>query len=75
MRWLGRTYQGALEAVLAVVIMVVLGAFADSHFGTTPILLLSGLAIGFGAFVLRLVRLLRETQRPSGDDGGPPEER
>ncbi len=69
-RWLGRAYQGALEAVLALVIMPVLGAWADSRFETGPVLFLLGLAIGFGSFVLRLVRLLGELERqPPG--GGP----
>lgn len=63
-RWLGRAYQGALEAVLAVVVMAVLGALADRRFDTAPVLVLLGLAIGFGSFVLRLVRLLRELQEP-----------
>jgi F0F1-type ATP synthase assembly protein I len=69
-RWLGRTYQGALEAVLAIVIMAVIGAYADSHFDTAPVLFLVGLAIGFGSFVLRLLRLLKEVQTPPEDDGG-----
>lgn len=72
-RWLGRAYQGALEAVLAVVIMGVAGAVADSHFDTSPVLLLVGLGIGFGSFALRLVRLVRELQEPKEPrDGGPP---
>ena len=71
---LGRTYQGALEAVLALVVMAVLGAVADSHFGTAPVLILVGLANGFGSFVLRLVRLLNETKPASGRTE-PPEER
>lgn len=67
-RWLGRAYQGGLEAVLALVIMTVLGAWADSRFDTAPVLFLIGLAIGFGSFTLRLVRLLRQLeQRPRGE--------
>ena len=70
-RWLGRAYQGALESVLALVVMVVLGALADDHFGTKPTFLFVGFAIGFGSFVLRLVRLLKELQEPPGGDGTP----
>ncbi|UCE87337.1 MAG: AtpZ/AtpI family protein [Deltaproteobacteria bacterium] len=73
-RWLGRAYQGALEAVLALLIMVIAGVLADGHFGTKPTFLLVGFAIGFGSFVLRLVRLLNELQRPPGGDGTPPGE-
>ncbi len=41
---MGKAYQGALEAVLAVVVGVASGAFADSRLGTSPILLLLGVA-------------------------------
>ena len=67
-RQLGSAYQGALEAVLSVVIATGLGAWADSHFGTSPALLLVGLGIGFGSFILRLWRLTREPAQAS--DGG-----
>ncbi len=67
-RWLGRAYQGALEAVLALVIMAVLGAWADSRFDTKPVLFLLGLAIGFGSFVLRLVRLMGQLEPRDDDD-------
>ena len=63
----GLAYQGAFEAVFAILIAVGLGYLADDHFGSSPIGLLVGVAIGFGAFVLRLIRLGRSLQ-PSGDD-------
>jgi F0F1-type ATP synthase assembly protein I len=56
----GLAYQGALEAVLAVPIMIGIGYWLDGRFDTSPILLLLGAAVGFGAFVLRLVRLGRQ---------------
>ena len=52
-------YQGALEAVLAIPIACGLGYWADTHFGTTPILFLIGLVLGFATFVVRLVRMRR----------------
>lgn len=55
---LGRAYQGAFEAVMAIVVAGALGAFADSRLGTSPWLLMAGVVLGFGAFVLRLVRML-----------------
>jgi F0F1-type ATP synthase assembly protein I len=71
-------YQGAFEAVFAILIAAFAGNLADDHFGTAPRYLLVGFAIGFASFVLRLVRLgrhLHETaddaetdERPSGDD-------
>jgi F0F1-type ATP synthase assembly protein I len=50
-------YQGAFEAVLAIPIAIGGGYWLDGRFDTSPILLLVGAAVGFGAFVLRLVRL------------------
>ena len=53
-------YQGAFEAVLAIPIAIGGGYWLDGRFDTTPIFLLVGAAVGFGAFVLRLVRLGRQ---------------
>jgi F0F1-type ATP synthase assembly protein I len=39
----------------------------DGRFDTSPILLLLGAAVGFAAFVLRLVRLGRQLQRPDNE--------
>jgi len=55
----GAAYQGALEAVFAILIAGGLGYWADRHFGTSPKLLILGFVIGFGSFVLRLFRLGR----------------
>lgn len=55
-------YQGAFEAVMAIPIAIGIGYWLDGRFDTTPILLLVGAAVGFGAFVLRLVRLGRQLQ-------------
>jgi F0F1-type ATP synthase assembly protein I len=52
-----RVYQGALEAVFAIPIAGGLGYWADRHFGTDPVLLIGGLALGFATFVVRLVRM------------------
>ena len=52
-------YQGAFEAVFAILIAAFAGMLADDHFGTAPRYLLIGFAIGFASFVLRLVRLGR----------------
>jgi F0F1-type ATP synthase assembly protein I len=56
----GGAYQGALEATLAVVISVLFGVWADTKFDTSPVFFLLGLGVGFGAFILRLTRLMRE---------------
>ena len=53
-------YQGAVEAVFAILIGAIVGNLADDHFGTAPRYLLVGFAIGFGSFVLRLVQLGRK---------------
>jgi F0F1-type ATP synthase assembly protein I len=55
-------YQGAFEAVLAIPIAIGGGYWLDGRFDTTPILLLVGAVVGFGAFVLRLLRLHHQLQ-------------
>lgn len=67
-RGYGRAYQGALEAAMAIVVAVGLGILADHWLETSPTFLLVGVGLGFGAFVLRLVRLLRELTPTDGED-------
>ena len=55
-----RAYEGAFEAVIAVVIGAALGYWADQRFDSRPIGLFVGVVLGFGAMVLRLVRLGRQ---------------
>jgi F0F1-type ATP synthase assembly protein I len=64
-RRLGRAYQGAVESVIAVAVGAGIGAWADSRLGTSPFLLVMGVLIGFGSFVLRLVRLMRGLTPPA----------
>ena len=56
-RPMGAAYQGAMEAVFAIVLATGAGYWADESFGTSPVWLLTGATIGFAAFVLRLYRL------------------
>ena len=58
----GRAYQGAFEALFAILIGAGLGYWADAKFESSPWGLFAGLILGFAAFVLRLVRLGREFQ-------------
>ena len=62
-------YQGALEAVLAIVITASVGYWADQRFGTAPRWLILGTCLGFAAFVLRLFRMrkLFEDASPRDD--------
>jgi F0F1-type ATP synthase assembly protein I len=53
----GKAYQRALEAVLAIPIGVGIGYFADQRLDSSPIGLLLGAAVGFAAFVKRLVSM------------------
>ncbi len=69
-RGLGSAYQGALEATLAVVISVLFGVWLDTKFDASPAFFLTGLGVGFGAFILRLTRLLREVGRSDDEEGG-----
>ena len=66
-RGAAQAYQGAFEAVFAILIGAGLGYLADDRFGTSPLYLFVGIAIGFGAFVLRLVRLGRAMQNADGE--------
>lgn len=61
-------YQGAIEAVMAILIAGLAGKLADDYFGTEPRYLLIGFAIGFASFVLRLVRLGRTLQDTTQSD-------
>ncbi len=73
----GAAYQGALEAVFAILVAVAIGYFVDRRFGTSPGFLFVGVILGFSAFVLRLVRLGRALTPPEGeapDDARGPEE-
>jgi F0F1-type ATP synthase assembly protein I len=64
----GLAYQGAFEAVFAVLIAAGLGLWADDYFETSPRWLLIGTLIGFVAFVLRLVRLGSQLNDPESPD-------
>ena len=66
----GRAYQQALEAVLAIPIGIGIGYFADGRLDSSPIGLVLGAALGFAAFVKRLIsmRSLVEDAPPPGDD-------
>ena len=58
----GSAYQGAFEAVGAMLISVFLGYWLDQRFETEPTGVLVGAVLGFAAMVLRLVRLGRKLQ-------------
>ena len=82
-------YQGAVEAVLAVVISGLAGTWVDRRFGTEPTGFLVGMAIGFAAFGLRMWRMRNlmgttgtettgtkdgpDANGPTDGSGGPPE--
>jgi ATP synthase protein I len=56
----GDAYQGAFEAVGAVLFACGVGYWIDGRWGTSPWGLLIGVVLGFAAMVLRLVRLGKE---------------
>ena len=66
----GLAYQGAFEAVVAILITSGIGLWIDGRYETSPWGLLIGIAIGFGSFVLRLLRLGKALQELS--DPAPP---
>ena len=55
-----RGYQAGLEAIFALVIAAGIGFWIDTRTETMPLFLLVGMALGFGACVLRLLRYQRE---------------
>ncbi len=59
-RAMGAKYQGAVEAALAIPIGIGLGYLADQQWESEPVGFYFGLAVGFGAFILRLVRMRPE---------------
>jgi F0F1-type ATP synthase assembly protein I len=68
----GAAYQGALEAVFAILIAGGIGYWVDSRWGTSPWGLMLGFAVGFASFVLRLIRLGRQVQKDEPPAGGAP---
>ncbi len=56
----GEAYQGAFEAVGAVLFACAVGYWIDGRWDTSPYGLSIGAVIGFAAMVLRLVRLGKE---------------
>ena len=59
---MGAKYQGALEAVFAIPIGAGLGYLADKTLETAPVGLLIGFALGFAAFILRVIRMRPEEE-------------
>ncbi len=67
----GRAYQGAFEAVAAILIAAGIGLWIDAHYETSPWGLLIGTVFGFVTFVIRLLRLgkrLQELADPVEED-------
>ena len=73
----GDAYQGAFEAVMAVLVGAGAGYWADGHWGTSPYGVVAGVVIGFAAMVLRLLRMGRElpSDGTGTATGGPGEPR
>lgn len=67
---MGRAYQAAFEATIAVVVAGAAGGYADQRFDTAPMFLIVGVLLGFGTFVLRLVRLMNELAGAEDARGG-----
>jgi F0F1-type ATP synthase assembly protein I len=71
----GKAYQRALEAVLAIPIGIGIGYFVDVRLESSPIGLLVGVALGFAAFVRRLVSMRSLVESAPPQDGAPDNER
>jgi len=66
----GAVYQGAFEAVFALLIAAGFGYWLDGYFDTAPVLLLIGTAIGFASLTLRLIRLGRWMHGADSNESG-----
>lgn len=71
----GLAYQGASEAVIAILIGAGIGFWADRYFDTSPRYLLIGMVVGFASFVLRLVRLGRQLYPDASEESEQDEQR
>ena len=71
----GLAYQGAFEAVIAILIAAGIGLWADQYFDTSPRYLLIGTVVGFASFVLRLVRLGRQLHPDASEESEQDEQR
>jgi len=58
-----------MEAVFAILVAGGLGYWADEHFGRGPLFLVIGVAVGFAAFVVRLLRLGEQMKEFSEQEG------
>lgn len=71
-RSMASAYQGAVEAVVAMVICALAGWWIDRRFGSGPWGLFVGMAVGFAALLLRLLRIKTPTiGRPDPLPGAP----
>ncbi len=70
----GAVYQGAFEAVIALLIAAGFGYWLDGYFDTAPWLLLIGTAIGFASFTVRLMRLGRWMKGENSGDSAETDE-
>jgi F0F1-type ATP synthase assembly protein I len=71
----GKAYQRAFEAVLSIPIGIGIGYFVDQRLESSPIGLLIGTALGFAAFVRRLVSMRSLVERTPPQDGARDDER
>jgi F0F1-type ATP synthase assembly protein I len=63
----GKAYQGAFEAVFAILIAAGVGLWIDNRFETSPWGLAIGTTFGFVTFVLRLLRLGKQLHPPDSN--------
>jgi F0F1-type ATP synthase assembly protein I len=71
----GKAYQRAVEAVLAIPLGIGIGYFVDGRLDSSPVGLLIGAALGFAAFVRRLVSMRSLVESAPPESGPPDDER
>ena len=59
----GLAYQGAFEAVIAILVGAGIGMWIDGRYDASPWGLVIGISIGFASCVIRLLRLGKRLQK------------
>ena len=65
-----KDYQAGLEAIFAMGIATGIGIWVDLRYGRAPLFSLLGMALGFAACIVRLLRHQKERERIAKEGSG-----
>jgi ATP synthase protein I len=69
LRSVGPLLGSGLQLALSVVVMFLIGRWLDGKFGTTPWLMVVGIAFGFAAGMVALIRTVNAMSRNNSGSG------